>query len=132
MKKITEMFKLLSDEHRLRILMLLDYKELSVCQVMGITGSSQSLTSRNLALLYRGGFLDERRAGKLRFYSVSKDLSHDKKAVLELLNTMVKSDTRYKKDIATLKECDEFQKRAGRCDMKTLLDFMRMKEEQNT
>lgn len=129
MKMITEIFKLLTDEHRLRILMLLDKKELSVCQLMGITGSSQSLTSRNLALLYRGGFLDERRAGKLRFYSIRKDLSVEKKAVVDLLRIMVKSDKRYKEDILTLKECSEFQKKVGRCDMKTLQEFMKMKKQ---
>ena len=131
MKNITEIFKLLSDEHRLRILMLLNNKELSVCQVMGITGSSQSLTSRNISLLYRGGFLAERRAGKLRFYSISKDLSGEKKALLKQLQTMVKSDKRYMEDLLTLKECTAFQKKAGKCDMKTLQEFMRINKEKN-
>ena len=131
MKKITEIFKLLSDEYRLRILMLLHNKELSVCQVMGIIGSSQSLTSRNISLLYRGGFLDERRSGKLRFYSISKDVSGEKKAVLVLLQTIVKSDKRYKEDLLTLKECSAFQKKVGKCDMKTLQEFMRKKKVKN-
>jgi len=131
MKNITEIFKLLSDEHRLRILMLLNNKELSVCQVMGITGSSQSLTSRNISLLNRGGFLAERRAGKLRFYSISKDLSGKKKALLKQLQTMVKSDKRYMEDLLTLKECTAFQKKAGKCDMKTLQEFMRINKEKN-
>ncbi len=109
--------------------MLLNLKELSVCQVMGITGSSQSLTSRNLALLYMGGFLDERRAGKLRFYSINKELSDKKKALLDLLQSMVKSDLRYKEDLVTLKECSAFQKKIGRCDMKTLQEFMKIKQE---
>ena len=129
MIKITEIFKLLTDEHRLRILMLLKKKELNVCQLMGITGSSQSLTSRNLSLLYRGGFLDERRDGKLRFYSISKDLQARHKDILDLLQKMIKSDDWYKKDLVTLKECSEFQKKAGRCDMKTLQEFMRLKKE---
>ncbi len=109
--------------------MLLDKKELSVCQLMGITGASQSLISRNLSLLYRGGFLDERRAGKLRFYSIREDLSARKKDVIVLLRSMVKSDNRYKEDIMTLKECSKFQKKAGKCDMKTLQEFMRLKKE---
>ena len=129
MKKITEIFKLLTDEHRLRILMLLNKKELNVCQLMGITGSSQSLTSRNLSLLYRGGFLDERRDGKLRYYSIRQDLQARHKDILELLQSMIKSDDWYKKDLMTLKECSEFQKKAGRCDMKTLQEFMRLKKE---
>lgn len=128
MKDIVDILKLFTDELRLRILMLLDRKELSVCQVMGITGASQPLISRNLGLLYRGGLLDERRDGKLRFYSISKDISDDKKAVLALVSMLVKHEVRYKEDLKTLKECSEFQKKAGRCDMKTLQKFMEWKK----
>ncbi|RJQ20606.1 MAG: ArsR family transcriptional regulator [Nitrospiraceae bacterium] len=128
MKKYTEMFKLLTDEQRLRVLMLLDRKTLSVCQLMGIIGASQPLISKNLSLLYRGGFLDERRDGKLRFYSIKSDLAEDKAAVLVLLRTLLKSDTRFKEDLQTLAECTAFQKKAGRCDMKTLKEFMELQK----
>jgi DNA-binding transcriptional ArsR family regulator len=124
MKELTEMFKLLTDEHRVRILMLLDKKELSVCQLMGIMGISQPLISRNLSLLYKGGFLEERRDGKLRFYSIKSDISRDRRDVLELLRGLARSSRRYKDDLAVLKECGEFQKSVGRCDMETLKQFM--------
>jgi DNA-binding transcriptional ArsR family regulator len=128
MKTITGIFKLLTDVLRVRILLLLDRKELSVCQLMGITGASQPLVSRNLSLLYQGGFLSERRDGKLRFYSISMELSDDRKALLDLLRTMLQSDTKYIEDMETLKECGEFQKNAGSCDMKTLREFMAWKK----
>jgi len=129
MKTVIEIFKLLTDEQRIRILMLLMKKELSVCQLMGIIVASQPLISRNLSLLYRGGFLAERRDGKLRFYSIRKDLSEDRKAVLDLLSAYLKSDTRYNDDLETLKECSEFQKKMGRCDMKTLTAFMNRRKK---
>ena len=110
-------------------MILLDKKELSVCQLMGISGASQPLVSRNLSLLYRGGFLDERRDGKLRFYSIKKDITDEKKAVLDLLRIMVRSEMRYEEDMNTLKECSEFQKKTGRCDMKTLREFMEWKKK---
>ena len=128
MKKVTETFKLLTDELRVRILMLLDRKELSVCQLMGITGVSQPLVSRNLSILYKGGFLDERRDGKLRFYSIRKDLSKDKTALLDLVRVQLKNDDRYRDDLTTLKECSEFQKKKGSCDMKTLQEFIEWKK----
>ena len=128
MKTVTETFKLLTDELRVRILMLLDRKELSVCQLMGITGVSQPLVSRNLSLLYKGGLLDERRDGKLRFYSIRKDLPKDKLALLDLLRSQLKNDNRYRDDLVTLKECSVFQKRKGRCDMKTLQEFIKWKK----
>ncbi len=129
MHDILETFKLLTDERRVRILILISGKELSVCQLMGITGSSQPLVSRNLSLLYRGGFLNERREGKLRFYSIRKDLSDNKKEVLELLLKLVKPTAEYREDLETLKECSEFQKKAGKCDMKTLEQFMNRKKK---
>lgn len=128
MKELLGIFKLVTDELRVRILLLLSSKELSVCQLMGITGASQPLISRNLSLLSRGGFLDERREGKLRFYSIRKDLAPDRTAVLGLLRDFLKTDVRYKEDRETLRQCSEFQKRAGKCDMKTLREFMSWKK----
>ena len=59
---------------RLRILMLLREKELFVCQLMAVTGLSQSLVSRSLALLEREGLLESRRQGKHVFYRLKQDL----------------------------------------------------------
>jgi DNA-binding transcriptional ArsR family regulator len=131
MKEVIDILKLFTDRLRVRIIMLLNKKELSVCQLMGITGASQPLVSRNLSLLYRGGFLHERREGKLRFYRIRWDLSDDRKAVLDLLSTYLKSDAEYKDDLATLNECSKFQKRVGRCDMKTLKEFMKLKKRRS-
>ncbi|MBI5664093.1 MAG: hypothetical protein HZC49_03225, partial [Nitrospirae bacterium] len=63
-----------------------------------------------------------------RFYSIRKDLPDDRKAVLDLLSAQLKSDTRYNDDLGTLKECTEFQKKAGKCDMKTLQSFIKWKQ----
>jgi len=131
MKNITDLFKLLTDEQRIRILMLLEKKELSVCQIMGIIGTSQPLISRNLSLLYGGGFLEERREGKLRFYSIRKELPADRRAVLDLLLDLAKADSKYSDDMTTLRECAEFQKKEGRCDMATLEKFMKLKRRRN-
>lgn len=128
MNSTIEMLKLMTDSHRLRILMILGKKELSVCQLMGILDISQPLVSRNLGLLSRGGFLEERREGKLRFYRIRQDLPDNRKAVINLLNTLMKSDTTYREDLVTLKQCSIFQKKAGRCDMEKLKEFMKWKK----
>lgn len=124
MKTVTSIFRLLSDELRVRILMLLKRKELSVCQIMGIAGASQPLVSRNLSLLSGGGFLSERRAGKLRYYSIRRDLPPLNRTALDMLHTHLRTNTVVKKDVSAMKECEKFQRQAGRCDMKTLLEFM--------
>jgi ArsR family transcriptional regulator len=129
---ITDTFKLLSDKLRLRILLLLGKKELCVCQLMGILESSQSLISRNLSLLYRARFLDERRQGKLRFYSIKHDITGERKAVMDFILNILKTDKTIKNDLKTLKKCAEFQKKTGKCDMNTLNEFRRMQRERNT
>ena len=130
MRKITDTFKLLTDEQRIRILMLLRRKELCICQLIGIIEASQPLISRNVALLYRAGFLEERRDGKLRCYQIRKDLPNEMKAIMNLLSNFTKSHDTIKNDIESLKECSEFQKKVGKCDMKTLKIFMKQKKRQ--
>ncbi|HXX82162.1 MAG TPA: metalloregulator ArsR/SmtB family transcription factor [Thermodesulfovibrionales bacterium] len=124
MKDAAYLFKLLSDETRMRILMLLAHRELCVCQLMGVLGVSQPLISRNLSLLSSEGLLDERREGKLVFYSVRKTTSPMARKILALLKTELKDTARLREDLRSLTDCDEFQIKTGKCDMKTFLSFM--------
>lgn len=124
MKTMARLFWLLSDETRLRILLLLVRRELCVCQLMGVLGISQPLISRNLSLLWDAGLLDERRQGKLSFYSVKKDLPAAAEQVLDALKRQLRSDPTLGRDLRSLKDCQAFEKRAGACDMRTFLAFM--------
>lgn len=121
--------KLLSDTARLRILMVLAKRELCVCQIMGVLDISQPLVSRNLALLNSAGFLDERKEGKLVFYSLRKDMALDRRKLFAVLTETLKSDSILKNDLRSLRDCEELQKRTGRCDMKTFSDFLNRKKD---
>lgn len=122
---IINLFKLLSDETRVRILMLLTKKELCVCQLMGVLGISQPLISRNLSLLSNAGLLDERRDGKLIFYSFRKKLPSYAGNILNILKKELDRDKKFIDDVQSLRDCHEFQKITGKCDMKTFLEFMK-------
>ncbi len=124
MKNITQLFWLLSDPTRLRILMLLNRQELCVCQLMGVLGVSQPLISRNLSLLWNEGLLVERRQGKLAFYKVKEDLTEPAAAVLGMLREQLRNDAGLAGDLRSLSDCQAFQKKTGACDMKTFLSFM--------
>ncbi|HXX57399.1 MAG TPA: metalloregulator ArsR/SmtB family transcription factor [Thermodesulfovibrionales bacterium] len=119
-----KLFKLLADETRFRILVLLMRKELCVCQVMGVLGISQPLVSRNLGLLSGAGLLNERREGKLVFYSFKKKPASVATKILEMINKGLKEDSGLRRDLRSLSDCGEFQKKTGKCDMKTFLAFM--------
>ena len=124
MKKLAVLLKLFSDETRVRILMLLTQRELCVCQLMAVLGVSQPLISRNLSLLSTAGLLQERREGKLVFYSLKKQQNPTAFVLLSLLKDELKQDQRMLDDLKSLRDCKEFQKKAGTCDMKTFREFM--------
>jgi ArsR family transcriptional regulator len=131
MKVAAKILKSVSDEQRLRILMLLSKKELSVCQLMGIIEISQPLISRNLSILSVAGFLAERRKGKLKFFRVREDIAPEQKAILYTLKRIVRDDQQFNEDLMVLKECGEFQKKMGRCDMKTFYKFQEWRKKKN-
>ncbi len=124
MKEFLNIFKLLSDEKRVRLLMILSEEELCVCQLMGILGASQPLISHNLSLLSRDGFLDERKEGKLVYYKLKEEIDQVHEEVIRMLRELLKDNRTILNDLITLEECAEFQKRKGRCDMKTFKEFL--------
>jgi SAM-dependent methyltransferase len=64
---------LLGDENRLRLCALLRERELSVTDLVRVTGISQSRVSTHLARLREGGFVRDRRDGQRSFYALAKD-----------------------------------------------------------
>jgi len=70
-REVANVFKLLSDETRLRILTYLaQNKELHVTDLCERLGQSQPAVSHHLALLRVSGLIEPRREGKHNFYSV--------------------------------------------------------------
>ncbi|TJX15340.1 winged helix-turn-helix transcriptional regulator [Tissierella creatinini] len=71
MDRLTNYFKVLSDETRLRIMVLLHHNEYCVCQLTGITGISQPNVSKHLAKLRDMGFVKDERKDQYTFYSLN-------------------------------------------------------------
>ena len=70
-KDLVKVFKLLSDETRLRILLyLMRRKELHVRALCEILGQSQPAVSHHLALLRVAELIEPRREGKHNFYRI--------------------------------------------------------------
>ena len=83
MKTITRIFKSVSDETRVRILLLLsEYKELCVCDLMSALDLPQSTVSRHLSYLKNSGWLEDRRGGIWMYYSLQLQLSKAHTAIL--------------------------------------------------
>jgi len=64
-------FKALADETRLRILKLLEVREMCVCEVMVALGLTQPTASHHLGILENAGLVKDRKEGKWVFYSIA-------------------------------------------------------------
>ncbi len=64
------LFAALADRTRLRLLNLMDGKEVCVCYFVEILGQSQPKISRHLAYLRRAGIVAARREGKWMHYRI--------------------------------------------------------------
>jgi len=86
-RDLVQVFKLLADETRLKILMyLLRERELHVSALCERLNQSQPAVSHHLALLRVAGLIESRRDGKHNFYSVRE--KHFHRLIAELFNTI--------------------------------------------
>lgn len=70
MNQLLNVFKILSDETRLRIIILLAQQELCVCQLSGILEVAQPKVSKNLAKLRDMQLVIDDRKEKFVFYKL--------------------------------------------------------------
>lgn len=73
MESHVELAKAVADTTRLRILKLLEGRELCVCQIHPVIGGPLSGLSRHLNVLRTAGLLESRREGKWIFYRQNFD-----------------------------------------------------------
>ena len=114
MDKLINFFKLLSDETRLRIMVLLYHNDFCVCQLTGITGISQPNISKHLARLRDMGLVKDEKKEQYTFYSLSiKD-----KLFEDILERIVASVEEYpvlKSDIEKSKAAAKYIELANMC-----------------
>lgn len=67
----SKFFKALADETRLKIIKLLQTREMCVCEIMVALNLTQPTASHHLGLLENVGLIKDRKDGKWVFYSIS-------------------------------------------------------------
>ena len=98
-----ELFSLLSDETRLRCLVLLQKEgELCVCEMSQIIGSTQPKMSRHLALMRNSGLVLDERRGQWVYYSLNPSLPNWAKRIIESTLENLKKEEPYSSDIGVL------------------------------
>jgi DNA-binding transcriptional ArsR family regulator len=87
--KLTDIFKILGDSTRTKILLALSKSELCVCDISHVLGLSLSAVSHQLRLLRNLGLVKYRNEGRMAFYAlndrhimklVEEGITHIKKA----------------------------------------------------
>ncbi|NOZ59288.1 MAG: winged helix-turn-helix transcriptional regulator [Euryarchaeota archaeon] len=71
--RVADIFKILGDPTRVRILHALSLRELCVCDLSALLGMSQSAVSHQLRLLRSAGLVRYRREGKVVYYSLADE-----------------------------------------------------------
>ncbi len=69
-KMQSRLFKALADTTRLKIMMLLDIREMCVCEIMVALDLTQPTASHHLGILEAVDLVEDRREGKWVFYSL--------------------------------------------------------------
>ncbi|HZJ85775.1 MAG TPA: metalloregulator ArsR/SmtB family transcription factor [Erysipelotrichaceae bacterium] len=113
MEYLLNIFNLLKDETTLRIIMLLNKKDLCVCQLVEITGVSQPNISKKLANLRKASLVESKKESLYTFYSLS---SSDEILIniIRLIGDKVEKYPTIKNDLIKIKGAEAFLE-AGKC-----------------
>ena len=101
-----DLFKALSDETRLKIIILLHKRELCVCQIEAALGITQTKASRHLSILRRAGLLKARREGLWMYYTLEEPRSDLEDGLFENLMLAFRDDLAEMVCRADAKKCD--------------------------
>jgi len=103
-KSLVQFFRALSEETRLRTVMLLLQGELCVCDLMVILGEPQSKISRHLAYLKHSGIVSSRRVGLWMHYSLKAPLEETFQVQLHLFKEAFSSHPPFHSDIKKMSD----------------------------
>jgi ArsR family transcriptional regulator len=108
------LFAAFSDRTRLRLLNLMDGREVCVCYFVEILGQSQPKISRHLAYLRRAGVVAARREGKWMHYRIAVPSHAGAARILRETLAVVRQEKAMQADLARLgKACCAPQKVAA-------------------
>jgi ArsR family transcriptional regulator, arsenate/arsenite/antimonite-responsive transcriptional repressor len=96
------LFAALADRTRLRLLNLMNGKEVCVCYFVEILGQSQPKISRHLAYLRRAGIVTARREGKWMHYKIVEPANAGASRILRETLAVIGKEKSMQADLARL------------------------------
>jgi ArsR family transcriptional regulator, arsenate/arsenite/antimonite-responsive transcriptional repressor len=108
---LSPLFAALADRTRLRLLNLMNGREVCACYFVEILKQSQPKISRHLAYLRNAGIVSARREGKWMHYSIEWPTDRGAASILNATLTSFEADREMQSDLARLsKACCEPQR----------------------
>jgi ArsR family transcriptional regulator, arsenate/arsenite/antimonite-responsive transcriptional repressor len=99
---LVRLFAALADPTRLRLLNLMDGREVCVCYFVEILRQGQPKISRHLAYLRNAGIVSARREGKWMHYSIERPDDPKAVSILDATLMSLKADRKMQTDLARL------------------------------
>jgi ArsR family transcriptional regulator len=100
--ELVRLFAALADPTRLRLLNLMNGREVCVCYFVEVLKQSQPKISRHLAYLRKAGVVTARREGKWMHYRIERPVHADASAVLDAALNSFKAEPAMQADLNRL------------------------------
>ena len=102
MRELLKVFKAAGDKNRLRILKMLEQKNMCVCELSAALGITQPSVSKHLSLLKEAGLVSDEREGQWIDYKLCQEkVNHYAPVILRQLKRWVNDDHCVKHDKKT-------------------------------
>ncbi len=109
MRKKIEIFKVLSEPNRVRILMMLLQKPLCVCEITSVLQLSTATVSSHLSYLRNTGFIEDEKDGKWINYRISQNIIDPIiKSNLDSLPEWFSNEKEIQEDFRKIKNIDRY------------------------
>jgi ArsR family transcriptional regulator len=107
LRETAGIFKALSDPNRLRILKMLQVKDLCVCEITAVLGLAPSTVSKHLSVLRDAGLIDEEKDGKWVNYMLNtKPKDPTLASVVSMMHLWLEDTNEIRKDRKAVNNVD--------------------------
>lgn len=109
MRDKIEIFKVMSEPNRVRILMMLLQKPLCVCEITSILGLTTATVSNHLSYLRIEGFIEDEKEGKWINYRIAQNIEDSIiKNIIDSLPKWFANEKEIQEDLLKVKSIDRY------------------------
>ena len=110
MREILNITKALSDENRIRALMMLTGGELCVCQIIEMLGLAPSTVSKHMSILRQAELVETRKEGRWIYYRLADREVQTTCEILDWLERHLRKDKKVLGDVKQLRLMQKMSK----------------------